>query len=53
MRSRNNLRTMIDNVFINKFKNGNYSVYPSINGLPDRDAQIVSLYNILLPDDRN
>jgi len=44
---------MIDNIFINKFKNENYSVYPLINGLSDHDAQVLSLFNIFLPDDRN
>ena len=28
MRIHNNLYTMIDNIFINKFKNENYSVFP-------------------------
>jgi hypothetical protein len=44
---------MIDNIFINKFKNEKYSVYSLIKGLSDHDAQVHSLSNISLPDDRN
>jgi hypothetical protein len=44
---------MIDNIFINKFKNENYSVYSLINSLSDPDAQVLSLSNIILPDDIN
>jgi len=44
---------MIDNIFINKLKNENYSVYSLINGLSDHDAQVLSLSNIIVPDDRN
>jgi len=47
------LHTKVDNVFINKFKNENYSVHSLINGLSDHDAQVFSLTNIILPDDRN
>ena len=49
----NNSHTMIDNIFINKFKNENYSVYSLINSLSDPDAQVLSLSNIILPDDRS
>ena len=49
----NNLHSMIDNIFINKFKNEKYSVYSLIKGLSDHDAQVHSLSNISLPDDRN
>jgi len=38
---------------INKLKNQNYSVYPSINGLSVYDVQVLSLPNIILPYDRN
>jgi hypothetical protein len=31
----------------------NYSVFPLINGLSDHDAQVFSLFNIIVPDDRN
>ena len=44
---------MIDNIFINKFKYESYSVYSLINGLSDHDAQVLSISNIILPDDRN
>ena len=44
---------MIDNIFINKFKNENYLVSPLINGLSDHDAQVLSLFNIIIPDDTN
>ena len=44
---------MTDNIFINKFKNENYSVYSLINGLSDHDAQVLSLSDITVPDDRN
>ena len=53
MRIHINSHTMIDNIFINKFKNENYSVSPLINGLSDHDAQVLSLSNIIVPDDRN
>jgi hypothetical protein len=46
------LHTIIDNIFINKYKNENYLVSPLINGLSDHDAQVLSLFNIILPDDR-
>jgi hypothetical protein len=44
---------MIDNIFINKFKNESYSVYSFINGLSDHDAQDLNLSDITVPDDRN
>ena len=44
---------MIDNIFINKFKNENSLVPPLINSLSDHDAQILSLFNIITPDDTN
>jgi hypothetical protein len=44
---------MIDNIFINKFKNETYSLSYEINSLSDHDAQFLSLSNIILPDDRN
>jgi hypothetical protein len=52
-RIHNNSHAMIDNIFINKFKNGSYSVYSLINVLSNHDAQVLSLSNIILPDDRN
>ena len=50
MRIHNNSNTMIDNIFINIFKNENYSVYSLINGLSDHDAQVLSLSDIIVPD---
>jgi hypothetical protein len=41
---------MIDNIFINKFKNENYTVSPLINGLSNHDAQLLNLCNITIPD---
>jgi hypothetical protein len=43
---------MIDNIFINKYENENYSVSSLINGLSDHDAQVLSLFNIIVPDDK-
>ena len=53
IRIHNNSNTVIDNVFINKYKNVNYSAYPLINGLSDRDAQVLELSDIIVPVDRN
>jgi len=44
---------MIDNIFINKFKNESYAVYSLINSLSDHDAQVLSLSNTILPNNRN
>jgi sRNA-binding regulator protein Hfq len=44
---------MIDNIFINNFKNENYSVYFLINGLSDHDGQVRSLSDITVSHDRN
>jgi len=44
---------MIDNIFINKCRNENYLVSPLINGLSNHDAQVLSLFNIITPDDTN
>jgi hypothetical protein len=53
MRIHHNSDTMIDIMLITKFKNENYSVCSLINGLSDHDAQVLSLYDIIVPDDRN
>jgi len=45
----NTLQTIIDNIFINKFKNENYLVSPLINDLSDLDAQVLSLFIIITP----
>jgi hypothetical protein len=52
-RINNNSGNMIDNIFLNKFKNENYSVSPLINGLFDHDAQVLSLFNINILNDSN
>jgi len=44
---------LIDNIFINKITNANYSVYPLIDGLSDHDAQALRLFDIIVPTDRN
>jgi len=38
--------TAIDNIFIDTFKNAEFSVKPLPNGLSDHDAQMLTLYNI-------
>ena len=49
----NNSNSVTDNTFINKFKNENYSVHPIINGLSVHDGQVLSLPDIIIPDDLN
>jgi len=44
---------MIDNIFINKFEKESYLVYTLFNVLSNHDAQVLSLSNIILPDDIN
>ena len=53
MKIHNNSHNMIDNIFINKFKNENYSVLSLSKGLFDHDAQVLSLFFIIVADDRN
>jgi len=43
-----NSQTIIDNIFINTVKFINFSVYPSINGLSDHDAQCLIIYDIIM-----
>ena len=38
--------TAIDNIFIDKFKNTNFTIKPLPNGLSDHDAQILILHDI-------
>jgi exonuclease III len=47
----NNSATAIDNIFIDTYKMGNYSIFPIINGLSDHDAQLIILhsYNLRPP----
>jgi hypothetical protein len=35
--------TVIDNILIDAFLQGNYVTYPLFNGLSDRDAQLIVL----------
>ena len=51
-RIHNDSKTLIDNIFINKLTNINYSVYPLINGLSDHDAQVLNLLDITVLDER-
>jgi exonuclease III len=41
-----NTSTAIDNIFIDKTKNSDYTIEPIINGLSDHDAQVLVLHNI-------
>jgi len=52
-RFQNISHTMVDKIYIYKFKNENYSVYSLINSLSYHNAQILSLSTIILPDYRN
>jgi hypothetical protein len=47
-RIQKNSQTIIGNIFINTFKLNNFSIYSSINGLSDHDAQCLIIYNILI-----
>jgi hypothetical protein len=51
-RTYNNLHNIIDNSFINKYRNENFLVSALINGLSGHDAQVLSLSNIIVPEDR-
>jgi len=51
-RIHNDSKTLIDNIFINKLTNINYSVYPLINGLSDHDVQVLNLLDITVLDER-
>lgn len=45
-RIHNNSTSIINNIFIDKFKNENYTICLLVNGLSDYDAQISTLLNI-------
>jgi hypothetical protein len=49
----NGSNTAIDNIFINIFRNGSFSVRLLINGLSDHDTQVISLSNFNIPDNKN
>jgi exonuclease III len=40
--------TAIDKIFIDKFKNTNFTIKPLPSGLSDHDAQILILHNIII-----
>ena len=42
--------TAIDNIFMDKAKNSDYTIEPTINGLSDNDAQELILHNIKIID---
>ena len=43
----------IDNIFTNKFKYDNFSVYPLVNGLSDRGVGVLIISSIIIQDPRN
>ena len=47
-----NTSTAIDNVFIDKTKNSDYTIEPIINGLSDHDAQVRVLHNIKITNQK-
>jgi hypothetical protein len=51
-RIRNGCNTAID-IFINIFTNDSFSVCALTNGLSDHDAQVISLSNFNIPDNKN
>jgi hypothetical protein len=44
--------TAIDNIFIDKYKNPNFTTNPLLNGLSDHDAQILILHNMKIQNPR-
>ena len=44
--------TAIDNIFIDKYKNSNFTINPLPNGLTEHDAQILILHNIKIQNSR-
>jgi hypothetical protein len=45
----NSLSTTVDNIFIDKIKNKDFSIGPILNGLSDHDAQIIQLHDVDIP----
>ena len=43
----NNSTSAIDNIFNHRIKNENHTARPFVNGLPDHDAQIITIHNII------
>jgi hypothetical protein len=52
-RIHNNSLSTIDSIFINAVKYHNFIVYPLVNGVSDRDAQIIVLYDIIIQSGNN
>jgi endonuclease/exonuclease/phosphatase family metal-dependent hydrolase len=48
-----NISTAIDNIFIDKTKNSDYTIEPIINGLSDHDVQELVLHNIKIINKKN
>jgi len=53
IRSLNGLISAIDNIFIDMSHKGKYALYPLINGLSDRDGQIIQLESISMQKQPN
>ena len=51
-RNKNCSSTAIDNIFIDKFKNQNYTINPLLNGLSDHDTQILILDKLKIQNSR-
>ena len=51
-RIKNYSSTAIDNFFIDKYKNSNFTISPLLNGLSDHDAQILILNNLEIQNSR-
>lgn len=51
-RIKNCSSTAIDNIFIDKHKNPNFTINPLLNGLSDHDAQILIMYNLKIQNSR-
>jgi hypothetical protein len=51
-RINNRSSTAIDNIFIDKYKNSNFTINPLLDGLSDHDAQLLILHNIKIQNSR-
>src|SRR5215510_9250499 len=51
-RIKNCSSTAIDNFFIDKYKNSNFTISPLLNGLSDHDPQILILNNLVIQNTR-
>jgi hypothetical protein len=52
-RSLNGSSSAIDNIFIDIYHKGKYTIYPLINGLSDHDGQIIQLENMSIQTQLN